>query len=69
MKTRIEKHIVCANCESVGITDNDCICTYQNKYPTVELEFEVCNCCGNLLNDGQRADTPFNDEQLKKLNN
>ena len=65
MNTRLEKHKVCADCHSIGITQNDCICTYQNGYPTIELEFEVCNCCGNVLNDGQCADTSFNTEQLK----
>lgn len=66
MSTRLEKHTVCAHCHSVGIIYNDCICTYQNGYPTVELEFEVCNCCGNLVSDGQCADTPFNEKQLKE---
>jgi hypothetical protein len=65
MSIRLEKHRVCADCHSVGITYNDCRCTYQNGYPTIELEFEVCECCGNIVNDGQCADTPFNNEQLK----
>jgi len=62
--TKIEKHIVCKSCFSIGITDSDCICTYQKKYPTIELEFEFCNCCGKIINDGSPADTDFNDNQL-----
>lgn len=65
MKTRLEKHEVCDQCHAVGILYNDCICSY-GKYKTIELEFEVCECCGNLVDDGNPADTPFNDEQFKK---
>lgn len=67
-KTRLVKHIVCASCYSMGITDHDCVCTYQNNYPTVTLEFETCNCCDNLISDGDPADTKFNEEQLKQIN-
>ena len=69
MEKILRKHKVCADCFSVGITISDCICTYSRNYPTIELEFEECPCCGNLLNDGNPADTPFNDEQFKKLEN
>jgi len=65
-KTRLEKYKVCDQCHSVGIVEANCQCTY-GKYSTIELEFEVCECCGNLLNDGYPADTPFNDEQFQKL--
>jgi len=65
MKTRLEKYKVCKRCFSVGITDNNCVCTYGN-YKTIELEFEVCDCCGHLINDGSPADTEFNDKQLNK---
>ena len=68
MKTRLEKFKVCVKCFCVGIRDSDCVCAY-DKYETIELEFEVCDCCGNLISDGDPADTPFNDEQFKKLNN
>jgi len=37
------------------------------KFNSIELEFEVCECCGNLISDGNPADTTFNDEQLLKL--
>lgn len=50
---------------SVGVTVIDCVCAYQNGYNTIELEFEVCECCGNLVSDGEPADTEFNKEQLK----
>lgn len=67
MKTRLEKHKVCADCFSVGITYNDCVCTYQRNYKTIELEFEVCDCCGHLLSDGQPAETQFNEQQINQL--
>ena len=66
MKTRLEKFKVCVDCLSVGTTYNDCVCTYGN-YKTVELEFEVCDCCGHLVSDGNPAKTSFNDEKIKKL--
>lgn len=64
MKTRLEKHKVCDECYSIGIVDNNCRCTY-GKYKTIELEFEVCDCCGHLIRDGIPADTKFNEEQIK----
>jgi len=63
MSTHLEKRTVCKSCLSVRITDNDCICTYSNGYPTIELEFEVCDCCGQLVNDGDPADSEFNNKQ------
>jgi len=66
MKTHLQKFTVCRSCTSVTITDRNCRCTYSNGYPTIELEFEVCDCCGNLISDGNPADTLFNDEQFKK---
>lgn len=65
MKTKLVKHIVCKSCLSVGITDNDCICTYNHKYPTITLEFEHCECCENVLNDGYPPDTEFNKKQFE----
>ena len=65
MNTKLEKFDVCDRCYSVGITHTDCICSYGN-YKTIELEFEVCNCCGNLVEDGHPADTEFNDRQIEK---
>jgi len=61
--TQLEKHNVCTDCYSVGIIHPDCICSY-SKYNTIELEFEVCNCCGNLVDDGSPSDTDFNKKQL-----
>lgn len=63
-ETRIEKFRVCDQCYCVGIQDSNCRCAY-GKYQTVELEFEVCGCCGDVLTDGQPADTEFNTKQLK----
>lgn len=67
MKRRLEKHTVCTSCFVVGITQHDCVCTYQNNYETVELEFEVCDCCGHLICDGSPADTEFNTQQFEIL--
>lgn len=64
MNTVLQKFIVCTSCLSVGITDNNCICSYSHKYPTIELEFEVCECCGHLIEDGSPADTLFNNQQF-----
>lgn len=69
MKTKLEKHVVCKHCQCVGIGYSECRCTYMNNYPTIELEFEVCNCCGNLVQDGCPADTEFNKQQFEKEKN
>jgi hypothetical protein len=61
-----QRFSVCRSCLSVGITHGDCVCLYSRDYPIIELEFEVCDCCGHLRNDGSPADTKFNDEQFKK---
>jgi len=45
--------------------NDDCVCS-QGNYKTIELEFETCECCGQMINGGEPADTPFNLEQLKK---
>jgi hypothetical protein len=67
MKTRLEKHHVCTSCLAVGLVDKDCICTYSKSYPTIELEFVECECCGHLIRDGRPAETPFNEKQLKEI--
>ena len=64
MNTRLEKFKVCDRCFSIGLTDVNCVCAY-DKFKVIELEFEVCECCGKLIDDGNPADTPFNEEQLK----
>jgi len=66
MSTHLEKRTVCASCCAVGIQNMDCVCGYQNGYSTIELEFEVCDCCGQLISDGNPADTVFNTEQFTK---
>jgi len=67
MEKVLVKHKVCAQCHGSSVVDIDCICMYSNNYPTIELEFEECACCGNVLNDGNPHDTPFNIEQWKKF--
>ena len=66
-KVRLEKYKVCDQCFSVGMIYADCICSY-SKYKTIELEFEVCNCCDRIINDGEPADTEFNTKQIESLN-
>lgn len=65
METRLEKHIVCRDCRSVGITYSDCRCLYDRSYPTIELEFTVCVCCDNIIDDGNPPDTEFNIKQYQ----
>ena len=64
---KLEKFIVCDQCHCVGIIHTDCVCSY-GEYKTIELEFEVCECCGNLIDDGCPAETPFNDVQIANHN-
>lgn len=64
MKTKLERFKVCDQCYGVGTIYDGCVCSY-DKYKTIELEFEVCKCCGNLIDDGNPADTLFNEEQIK----
>jgi RNase P subunit RPR2 len=63
--TILIKEHVCARCHSLSIIDRDCVCTYQNGYATIELEFEKCLCCGNVSD--QPADTEFNIKQYETL--
>lgn len=58
---------VCTSCLSPIIVDPDCICVYQKDYPTIELEFEQCGCCGNTKS--HPAFTEFNLAQYKLLDN
>jgi|LakMenEpi03Aug12_release.lakeMendotaPanAssembly.Ray.scaffolds.fasta_scaffold5302238_1 RNase P subunit RPR2 len=57
------KEIVCADCMSLDIIDINCVCTYMKNYKTIELEFEKCDCCGNI--ERYPAKTEFNDKQLQ----
>lgn len=58
-----QKETVCKDCLAVGIENIDCVCTYMKNYPTVTVEFEVCNCCGHV-NDSEIPFTEFNRQQL-----
>jgi len=63
----LKKFTVCTDCFSVGISSADCVCYYDRNYKTIELEFEVCICCGHLISDGRPAETEFNNKQLATL--
>ena len=54
----IVKLYVCTDCQSPGIRDVNCRCVWDNKYPTMELEFELCDCCNHMSDTP--ADTEFN---------
>ena len=58
----IVRERVCASCQSLSIVDKNCICVWENKYPTIELEFEMCDHCGHVSEEP--ADTEFNRIQL-----
>ena len=58
------KHRVCVDCLSLDIVNADCRCVYSRDYETIELEFEVCSCCGNT--NAHPADTDFNKQALKQ---
>jgi hypothetical protein len=47
------------------IIDANCVCVYSRNYPTVELEFKHCDCCGHTSDE--YADTEFNQQQLEQL--
>ena len=57
MKSHLEKIKVCNRCHSDNIVDPNCRCCL-GKYKTIELEFDVCDCCGSISD--QPADTEFN---------
>ena len=54
---------VCRSCLSPEIIDSNCICTYQNDYTTIELEFEQCDCCERT--NSHAAETDFNNKQFE----
>ena len=56
---------VCVGCLSPDIIDPNCDCCHGN-YKTIILEFEECECCGNI--NHEPADTEFNTKQLESLN-
>jgi hypothetical protein len=64
--TKIKKFDVCSECFCVSAVHLDCVCVDGN-YKTIELEFEVCKCCGNLIEDGNPCDTEFNKKQIETI--
>lgn len=66
MSKILEKLSVCRECLSPDIIYAECVCVTERRYPTIELEFEVCKCCGNM--SSQPADTEFNAKQLQDDN-
>lgn len=62
--TRIEKIEVCNQCFSETIESVNCQCVTNKVYPTVELEFTICSCCGSTVGNGEPCATEFNIRQL-----
>lgn len=56
----LRKLIVCAECKTVGVSDEHCICQYANEYPTLELEFYACKCCGSPVDPLNCVDNEYN---------
>ena len=59
---RLEKFLVCKDCLTLEIIDVECRCVWDKKYPTIELEFEVCGCCDNI--SSSPANSEFNEKQF-----
>lgn len=62
----LRKLEVCPECLMHQRPPFECICTYMSYKPII-LELNVCNCCGNIVDDGNPPETVFNIEQLKNL--
>ncbi len=65
-----EEHEVCAYCQSIGITLNNCICTYAKDYATVKRKFKKCSHCGHVDDTSsyeQKFDTEYTDEEVQEL--
>jgi len=61
----LKKYEVCASCKSIEKVNSNCICNVVKIYPTIELEFEVCRCCGNPITPSKFAKT---DNNLQAIN-
>ena len=44
----VENHNVCEQCESLGITDINCVCVTERRYKTVNLDFNRCKVCDKI---------------------
>lgn len=65
-----EEHEVCAYCQSIGITLNDCICTYAKDYATVKRKFKKCNRCGHVDDTSsyeEEFDMSYTDKDVEEL--
>lgn len=63
----VAKFVVCASCLSEGVTDINCVCCSEEGYDSIELEFNSCECCGHIIDDGFPINSEFNTAQLKTL--
>lgn len=61
----LKRFNVCTECKArVRAVDSNCICNFSSLFDTIELEFEVCECCGKEVTPEQYADTEFNKAQI-----
>jgi RNase P subunit RPR2 len=60
----LAKEVVCDDCQSPIIIYKNCRCTYDRQYPTIVLEFYVCDCCGQMESSPTK-DSEFNQKQWK----
>ena len=60
---QITKIAACSECYNHPYERDRCICWTESEYPTIEIEFKQCRCCGNV--DFENIPfTKFNREQL-----
>jgi len=55
--------MACAECYDHPAERDRCICWVERDYPTIELEFKECSCCGNI----DESDLPFTEFNRKQL--
>lgn len=60
---RLTKVRACAECYDHPAERDRCICWVERDYPTIELEFTECVCCGNI----DEANIPFTEFNRKQL--
>ena len=60
---RLTKVRACAECYDHPAERDRCICWVERDYPTIELEFTECVCCGHI----DEANIPFTEFNRKQL--
>lgn len=60
---RLTKVRACAECYDHPAERDRCICWVERDYPTIELEFTECICCGHI----DETNIPFTEFNRKQL--